>query len=310
MAWPAVLRILALLVTTCLTADPQDGASALRERLEEVRGLIHDRAGDVNPQVLERVRQLEVQVEALEQAAAQTGPIGRIPACFAMALERAGGTKDLEVEHALRALADSLLPVYEAASIHLFRMIAVCASNITDEELDAFRSGSLSELPQVYEQLSQEAEAKTRVQELYAEDWDMLSFGAQRVLRRLPQQRSSQPPAYMLFFVAVPIANLISYLWARHSRAGAAKEQTGTSDTKPAKNKEVQEGHGGKRPRSGSVTGTSMAEVVCASALLLSIHGDRLNPLPDDQLLCALGAVRAECVHASAQRLASKVTQP
>merc|ERR1712127_613727 len=66
--------------------------------------------------------------------------------CVAMSLRRAGAQKPATLG-ALRRLAEDKLSREEAAKLDLWKMVGACINDLTQQELDQFKAGTLLQMP-------------------------------------------------------------------------------------------------------------------------------------------------------------------
>lgn len=218
--------------------DQASHARLLRQRFVELQHLMSTRSNEVDPTVLGQMEALKEQLESLEKRASALAPrpISRAAACTSLAIEAAGGVRAPSVVNAFKALTEQHIPVAEAAGLSIFRLIASCFNDITDEHLLEFKNKTLFQLPAIYVEKAESSEGEAQVLELYAETWEELKDTYAQIRQGgkvASTWGGNKPPVQFYFMLAVvPTMHLLRYLYGRYFRGVASEEQALASESK------------------------------------------------------------------------------
>lgn len=212
-----------------------DGTAHLRAKFQQLQALMEARGEGIDPELVERAKELQGQLNDLEQRAGQlssSGEAARTPAevkarlltsrsaaCAAMASATSGGLKVPIVASALKALVEDRLPVREAARLGFFQQVAVCINHASDEQLAEFRVGRSPQLPEaLLERAGREEEAVLEVLEVYSESWIELKEVASIMLQGGGRKSKGlfSPEYPWIILVVIPTVHLLRYLIRRY----------------------------------------------------------------------------------------------
>mmetsp|Transcript_21706 Transcript_21706/g.32713 ORF Transcript_21706/g.32713 Transcript_21706/m.32713 type:complete len:140 (+) Transcript_21706:7-426(+) len=125
-------------------------------------------------------------------------------------------------------------------------MTAAFVGNVTAQELEAFREGNFSELPDSYAGLAEEPQVEAKVLALTPATWSSLAEFASEVLaaQQQPQasgQKSRLPPLPILLCMVLPTVRLLGYLRRKYQawRAKKATQAQSKDTTKAAGKKDA-----------------------------------------------------------------------
>lgn len=198
-----------------------DSAKELQEKLAQLKALLDAKGEGTDPALQERLAGLQNQLETLGLGdLSNMGGLQRSPelsefvqTCIALSVRKAGMNRP-SVIGALRRLGDDKMSMQEAAQIDLYRLFAVCANELTEEEHQNFKKSKLAVMPKAYVDAAKKPEAEALVTGLDAAIWAELKVIAGGLSKELGGRRDdSTGPSVMWGVVAfVPMSLVIGFL--------------------------------------------------------------------------------------------------
>jgi len=199
-------------------AKLEDSAQELSQKLEQLKALLDAKGDTADPDLKERLAGLQSQLGALGigdlganlgAALPQTKEVQEfLTSCVAMSMKRIGSQK-ASVLNALRLLAKDKLKPEDAAMMDIWRMTATCINELTEQELQQFKNGKLSQLPKTYVEMSKKPEAEKQCRELDDGIWKELKVIATALVG---DQEEPKPPVIFGLMAGIPVVLVVGFL--------------------------------------------------------------------------------------------------
>lgn len=198
-----------------------DSAKELQDKLGQLKELLAMKGEGADDDMKERLQNLEKQLDSLgldsltgAMSGNDYGPeLGNfLGACVGMVMKRMGPRKPTTTG-ALRRLAQEGFTREQAKEIEFGRMVAVCISDLTDQELKQYKSGSLKVLPQAMADTAAKLDSKSYLDNIEDVIWVELKKVCQGLVKELGGDDVSQPASNFFGLLAlVPILGAAGFL--------------------------------------------------------------------------------------------------
>jgi len=219
-------------------ASLQDSAQELSDKLAQLTALLDAKGEGADPELKARLDGLKAQLGGLGLGDMMDGGGAMAPSpeltefltgCVAMSVRRAGAQRPATVS-ALRRLADDKLSPEEAAKVDLWRMVGACINDLTQQELEQFKSGQLVMLPKAYVEMSKKPEVEESVKSIEATMWSELKTISKALLKELGgNPEDNKPPVKFAALFAIPVLGAAAFLAKKfmdmQGEAGTKKEK-------------------------------------------------------------------------------------
>lgn len=170
----------------------------LQARLKEMKALLAEQGEDADPALRERVETLESSIKDIEEEFGEDSldDLSRlITGCFHMGAARA----DIRQESTLLDLrflaeSDDMTSIWaQASQLELWRMIGSCIAGFSEEEIQQYKAGTLTELPEKYATISI-AKAQVALASIDVTIWRQLQSISVGLLKNLNPEFTTDDP--------------------------------------------------------------------------------------------------------------------
>jgi hypothetical protein len=197
-----------------------DSAKELQDKLGQLKALLDAKGEGADPALKERLSGLEDQLKTLGLdgltggGASESNPALTefLSGCVALAMRRVGIQRPATLG-ALRKLAEKKLPPAEAAKVELWRMVAVCVADFTEDEYADYKAGKMKMLPKALVDASKKPEAEQKVLEIEAGHWEELRKISAGLLKELVGDKGdNKPPVFYGLLAMIPLGLMIAFI--------------------------------------------------------------------------------------------------
>lgn len=220
-----------------------NSANDLQDKLAQLKALLDAKGADADPQLKERLAGLEKQLGSLGLGSL-TGSSGSSPelteflsACVAMTVRRVGLQRPSTLS-ALSRVADGKMSREDAKQNDVWRMVATCIGQFTEDEFEQYKAGQVASLPKSYVELAKKPEAEAAVGELDDSVWGELKTIAGSLVKELSAGKEA-PPLFYGTIALIPFGLAMAFLakkffdmQSRHEDKDKKKKAKGDSGKK------------------------------------------------------------------------------
>jgi len=215
------------------TVAIEDSAAELGQKLEQLKALLDAKGENADPELKANLDGLSGQLSALGLGdilggeAAPSLPDSKelqefLTACVMLSMKVAGDSKSSTLG-ALRYLVRGKLTPAEASEMELWKMTATCINELTEQELQQFKSGKLRKLPKNLIELSKKPEATKQVIDIEDNVWKQLAVISQAIVGA-PEDQPKQP-IYLGMMFAIPLLCVFGFLGKKFMDMQTAKKK-------------------------------------------------------------------------------------
>merc|ERR1711879_456345 len=129
--------------------------------------------------------------------------------CVGLAMRKAGVQRQSTLG-ALRQMAEKKLERKQAAKMDLWRMVAVCVGDFSEEEFADFKSGKMKTLPKAHVEASKSPEAEQKVIEIEDSIWEELRLIAAALTSELGGGET--PPMNFGLLAIIPLCIMLGFI--------------------------------------------------------------------------------------------------
>lgn len=201
-------------------AQLEDSANELSQKLEQLKALLDAKGDGADPELKAKLAGLQGQLSALGLGDLGLGnsdsslPDSKeltefLTGCVMMSMKRLGESRQSTLA-ALRLLTRNKLTPSEASEMDMWRLTATCINELTEQELQQFKSGKLKKIPASYVELSKKAEAGKQVVDLEENIWTQLRTISLAIVGSPEDQ--PQQPFYLGLVAAIPLLAAFAFL--------------------------------------------------------------------------------------------------
>lgn len=193
-----------------------NSANDLQDKLAQLKALLDAKGADADPALKERLAGLEQQLGSLGLGSL-TGSAGSSPelteflsACVAMTVRRTGLQRPSTLS-ALSRVADGTMSREDAKQNDVWRLVATCIGQFTEDEFEQYKAGQVPSLPKSYVELAKKPEAEAAVGELDDSVWGELKTIAGGLVKELNAGKEA-PPMFYGTIALIPFGLAMAFL--------------------------------------------------------------------------------------------------
>lgn len=194
-----------------------NSANDLQDKLGQLKALLDAKGADADPQLKERLAGLEKQLGSLGLGSLTGSAAGSSPelteflsACVAMTVKRVGLQRPSTLS-ALSRVADGKMSREDAKQNDVWRMVATCIGQFTEDEFEQYKAGQVASLPKSYVELAKKPEAEGAVGELDDSVWNELKTIAGGLVKELTAGKEA-PPLFYGTIALIPFGLAMAFL--------------------------------------------------------------------------------------------------
>jgi len=196
-----------------------NSANDLQDKLAQLKSLLDAKGEGADPELKARLAGLEQQLGSLGLGSLTGGPTAGVSspelteflsACVAMTVRRAGLQRPSTL-NALASAADGKMTPAAAQQNDIWRQVATCISQFTEDEFEQFKAGQLSALPKSYVELAKKEDGEKALDDLDEGVWKELSTIAAGLVKELGAGKE-KPPVFYGLIACIPAGLAVVFL--------------------------------------------------------------------------------------------------
>jgi len=196
-----------------------NSANDLQDKLAQLKALLDAKGEGADPELKARLAGLESQLSSLGLGSLTGGPTAGVSspelteflsACVAMTVRRAGLQRPSTL-NALASVADGKMAPADAKQNDIWRQVATCIGQFTEDEFEQFKAGQLSALPKSYVELAKKEDGDKALSDLDEGVWKELSTIAAGLVKELGAGKE-KPPVFYGLIACIPAGLAVIFL--------------------------------------------------------------------------------------------------